>query len=396
MVFPCSILLWGQVPILPGFEPAGAVQDTVLVGNRTFGVEEELLLVDPDDGRPVPAGEAVFEASKERLGADRDHQVDQEFKMEQTEIGSEICTEAPELLAQLTELRRAVSAAAGSAGVHPVALATSPLKVWPQPTVNERYARMADAFGLVARQQLTCGQHIHVGIGSPEEGVAVLDRIRRWLPVITAMSVNSPFYQGEDTGYGSYRTVAWGMWPTAGPTQRFGDVATYHRTIDDLVTSGTALDDAMVYFDARLSANYPTVEIRVPDVCTDVGDSVLIAALARALVDTAAQQGLDQRPDPDIRVEMLRAASWRAARSGLSGDLVDPVLGRPVPAWSLVEEMVRHVEPALRANGDLDWVGASLERLRVSGTGADLQRAAFAQRHLLSDVVLDAVRRTVE
>ena len=81
MVFPCSILLWGQVPILPGFEPAGAVQDTVLVGNRTFGVEEELLLVDPDDGHPVPAGEAVFEASKERLGADRDHQVDQEFKM---------------------------------------------------------------------------------------------------------------------------------------------------------------------------------------------------------------------------------------------------------------------------------------------------------------------------
>ncbi len=383
------------VPILPEVESADRVQQTGRVGKRTFGVEEELLLVSADSGHPVPAGAEVLEAAQEWLGTDRDHQVDHEFKMEQTEIGSEPCTEAPQLLEQLMELRRTVSAAAGTTGVHAVALATSPFRVWPRPTVNERYQRMTEAFGLVARQQLTCGQHIHVGVDSQAEGVAVLDRIRRWLPVITAMSVNSPFYQGEDTGYSSYRTIAWGMWPTAGPTARFGDVATYQRTIDELVASGTALDDGMIYFDARLSASYPTLEIRVPDVCTDVGDSVVIAVLARALVDTAAGEWVNRRPDPDIRVEMLRAATWRASRSGLSGDLVDPVVGTPVPAWSLVDDMVRHVEPALREHGELEWVASALKKLRTSGTGADHQRASFARRGLLSDVVLDAARRTV-
>jgi carboxylate-amine ligase len=385
----------GPVPAPTAVEPIDRVPQTGRVGKRTFGVEEELLLVSADSGHPVPAGAEVLEAAQEWLGTDRDHLVDHEFKMEQTEIGSEPCTEPGQLLEQLMELRRTVSAAAGTTGVHAVALATSPFKVWPQPTVNERYQRMTEAFGIVARQQLTCGQHIHVAIDSQDEGVAVLDRIRRWLPVITAMSVNSPFYQGQDTGYSSYRTIAWGMWPTAGPTARFGDVATYQRTIDELVTSGTALDDGMIYFDARLSASYPTLEIRVPDVCTDVGDSVLIAVLARALVDTAAGEWADGLPDPEIRVEMLRAAGWRASRSGLSGDLVDPVVGTPAPAWSLVEDMIRHVEPALRANGELDWVESAVRKLRTSGTGADQQRASFARRGLLADVVLDAAQRTV-
>ena len=152
----------------------------------------------------------------------------------------------------------------------------------------------------------------------------------------------------------------------------------------------------MIYFDARLSASYPTLEIRVPDVCTDVGDSALIAALARGLVDTAANDWTHGRyPDP-IRIEVLRGAAWRAARFGLSGDLLDHRTKTLVPAWAMVDALVEHVLAALRANGDLDFVLESVARLRISGTGADLQRVEFARRGLLSDVVQNAAQRTLE
>lgn len=363
---------------------------------RTFGVEEELLLVDAEDGHAVPAGGAVFHRARALLGATRDYQVEQEFKREQTEIGSTPCTEAAALRAQLIGLRRAVAEAAKESGAIVAALGTSPFEVRPEPTRGDRYRRMLDEFGVIARQQLTCGQHIHVGISSPDEGVGALDRMARWLPVITALSANSPFWQGQDTGYASFRTIAWGLWPTAGPCEPFGDINGYRRAIDALIASGTALDDGMIYFDARLSAAYPTVEIRVADVCTDVRDAVLVSTLARGLVDTTAREWELGIAAPEIRVEMLHAASWRAARSGISGDLLDPQNGRPAPAWSVVKQLVRYVEPALAANGDLAAVREGLERLRLLGSGAERQRREFRKRSELLDVVVDVVRRTLE
>jgi carboxylate-amine ligase len=368
----------------------------VRVAIRTVGVEEELLLVDPVDGRPASAGATVLEAAQEWLGAGADQWVEQEFKMEQTEIGSSPSADVPTLRSELLNLRRAVAAAAGSTGVHVVAVATSPFKVRPTPTENERYARMTEMFGIIARQQLTCGQHIHVSINSPDEGVAALDRIRGWLPVLTAISANSPYWQGQDTGYASYRSIAWGQWPTAGPTESFGDVAGYHRAIAGLLATGAAMDDGMIYFDARLSAKFPTLEIRVPDVCTDVGDSALIAALARGLVDTSATDWVHGRPVDPIRIEVLRGAAWRAARFGLTGDLLDQRSLDLVPAWAMVDALVEHVLTALRANGDLDFVLEGVARLRRTGTGADLQRAEFERRGRLTDVVQHAAQRTLE
>jgi carboxylate-amine ligase len=366
------------------------------VETRTVGVEEELLLVDPADGRPASAGRTVLEAAQEWLGAGADHQVEQEFKMEQTEIGSSPTTDILALRTELLTLRRAVAAAAGSTGVHVVAVATSPLKVRPTVTPNERYARMVEMFGLTAREQLTCGQHIHVSVNSPDEGVAALDRIRSWLPLLTAISSNSPYWQGKDTGYSSYRSIAWGQWPTAGPTETFGDLDGYHRAIQGLLATGAAMDDGMIYFDARLSAHYPTLEIRVPDVCTDVRDSALIAALARGLVDTAAADWQHGRPVHRLRIEVLRGATWRAARFGLSGDLLDHRSMTLVPAWAMVDALIEHVLTALRANGDLEFVLDGVARLRTTGTGADLQRAEFGRRGLLSDVVQNAAQRTLE
>lgn len=372
------------------------MEQTDPVALRTVGVEEELMLVDPVDGRPASAGDQVLEAAQERLGAGAGHQVEREFKMEQTEIGSSPTTDIAALRTELLELRRSVAFAAGSRGVHVVAVATSPFKVRPTATDNERYARMLKMFGIIAQQQLTCGQHIHVSVASADEGVAALDRIRGWLPLLTALSSNSPYWQGQDTGYASYRSIAWGQWPTAGPTEAFGDVDGYHRAIKGLLETGAAMDDGMIYFDARLSARYPTLEIRVPDVCTDVGDAALIAALARALVDTAVVDWSHGRPVDSIRIEVLRGATWRAARFGLSGELLDHRSRALVPAWAMVDALVEHTLAALRANGDLAFVLDAVARLRRTGTGADLQRAEFARRGLLTDVVQNAAQRTLE
>ncbi len=364
------------------------------MAKRTVGVEEELMLVDPADGRPASAGASVLEVAQEWLGADS--RVEQEFKMEQTEIGSSPALDITALRDDLLELRRSVAAAAGSTGVHVVAVATNPFKVRPTATPDERYDRMAETFGLIAREQLTCGQHVHVSVVSGDEGVAALDRIRGWLPVLTALSGNSPFWQGKDTGYASYRSIVWGQWPTAGPTDPFGDIGGYQRAIADLLATGAAMDDGMIYFDARLSAHYPTVEIRVPDVCTDVRDAALIAALARGLVDTAVLEWRHGRPAPVIRVDVLRGAIWRAARFGLSGSLFDYRTRELVPAWALIDGLVEHALAALRSNDDLDFVLEQLDRLRRTGTGADLQRAEFARRGRLTDVVQHAAQRTLE
>ncbi len=366
---------------------------------RTLGVEEELLLVDPDDGTATAAGEQVVQQAEDRradLGREGNQPpIDREFKEEQAEIGSSPTTSAGDLAADLRRLRRELASAAEGHGAHIAAVATSPLKVRPTATDDDRYHLMIEEFGLLAREQLTCGQHVHVSIESRAEGVAVLDRIAPWLSVITAMSANSPFWQAKDTGYGSYRTVVWGLWPTAGPTAGFGDETGYDTSITDLLASGAAMDDGMIYFDARLSAHYPTLEIRVADVCTDVDDAVLVAVLARALVETAAAQWQAGEAAPDFRSELLKGMSWRAARHGLSGDLLDPRSRKLAPAFDVIDGLVEWLEPSLTSYGDLPLVQAGVDRLRNNGNGADRQRRSFQQHRDLEEVVADIVRRTL-
>lgn len=366
------------------------------MARRTFGVEEELLLVDPRDGRPAPTGERVVQRAGERPAARRTDRplAEPEFKAEQAEIGSAPTDSASALTEDLRLLRRELAGAAAAAGVQIAALGTSPTKVSPTVTRNARYERMVDTFGLLARQQLTCGQHVHVSVESRAEGVAVLDRIAPWLPVLVAASANSPFWQGQDTGYSSYRTIVWGLWPTAGPTGGFGNEAGYDAVLADLRASGAAMDDGMIYFDARLSAHYPTVEIRVADVCCDVDDAVLVAVLCRALVEAAASAWRAGEPAPQVRPELLKAATWRAARYGMGDTLFDPLRRRTVPAFDLLDALVDRLEPALRLTGDLELARAGVDRLRHSAVGAAAQREAFRGNDLY-DVVVDAVRRTL-
>jgi glutamate---cysteine ligase / carboxylate-amine ligase len=359
---------------------------------RTVGVEEELLVVDPS-GVPVALGPHALDVASRRGEGENAEEHDRterenapeqdsgdaahlmpELKAQQLELGTSVCRTLTQVDAQLRHWRSRADAAAAAVGARVAALATAPVPVEPSPTEGKRYARLHDAFGLTAREMLTCGCHVHVGVEDEEEGVAVLNRIRVWLPVLTALSANSPFWDGEDTGYASYRTQVWHRWPSAGPNDVFTDAAEYHRLIDEVLATGTVLDTGMVYFDARLSDTWPTVEVRVADVALRVEDAVTLAGLVRGLVETAARQARQGDPAPAVRPELLRLASWRAGRSALTGDLVHPRTGRPAPAAEVLAALHDHVRAALVDTGDEQRISHGLAELLRRGTGADLQR----------------------
>ncbi|MBA2641274.1 MAG: glutamate--cysteine ligase [Nocardioidaceae bacterium] len=363
---------------------------------RTVGVEEELLVVDLTDGTPQPLGQPVVESAG-RAGPQASGQggVEKELKREQVELNSEPSTDLAAIGADLTRLRRRLCDAATDHGLALAALGTSPVPVEATPTRNLRYERINSEYGLTTRELLVNGCHVHVSVTSRAEAVGVLDRIRPWLATISALTCNSPYWQGVDSGYASYRHRVWSRMPSAGPTELFGDVAGYDRAIAQMVSCGAAMDDGMIYLDARVSRDYPTVELRVADVCTAVDHAVLVAGLGRGLVETAARELADGVAPAPVRVEVLRGAAWRAARTGVSGDLVDTLSAGTAPAAELVERLVAHVEPALRHYGDLDTVWRTARDVLDHGTGADQQRDAYARSGGdLVAVVRDTAART--
>jgi carboxylate-amine ligase len=393
------------------------------MGARSVGVEEELLLVDPDTGRTkAVADRALRHHAEPGAGpgsgpgagpgsgpgagdAGEDARVEAELFREQIETMTAPCTVldgSEGLREELAAGRRTVCRIAEEAGARAVAAPTPVLSQGePEPdhvTNQDRYRRMRDEFGELARTTLVCGMHVHVGVTDAEEGVRVIDGIRPWLPVVLAVSANSPFHLGRDTGYASWRTQVWTRWPTAGTGEPFGSPDAYDRVRDRLIVWGAGFDDGMVYFDARLSAKLPTVEVRVADVCTDLDDAVLVAALARALVTTAATPRPAGTPsgwgEAGWRSELLRAATWRAARYGLADRLVHPERMELAGAREVLQALITHTRPALEDTGDLDRVRDLVEQLLARGTGATRQRRVFEIRGDLDAVVEDLVSRT--
>ncbi|WP_336661065.1 carboxylate-amine ligase [Leucobacter sp. MMO-161] len=361
---------------------------------RTVGVEEELLLVDGRSGQPVAVVDAVLAAA---VGAPDQESpgLEREAKREQLEVVSPPCRTLDELARSILLGRRRADDAARRVGVRAAALGTSVLSVDSHVTPSPRYAAIGKRFGVTMREQLTCGFHVHVAVSDDAEGVAVLDRIRPWLPVLLVLSGNSPFWRGENTGYASYRYQAWGRWPSAGVYDRFGSPAEYHRVVASLIASGVVLDPGMIYFDARLSAHYPTVEVRVADVCMDAEDAVVIAALVRALVETAAREWRGGIEPVSAESAVLRLAMWSASRFGIGGTgLVDPIAGAPRSPRAAVSELLSHVAAALDHAGDRARVERGVTRMLAEGTGADRQLRVLSEGGSLRAVVMDAVEFT--
>ncbi|MET8529767.1 glutamate--cysteine ligase [Micromonospora sp. NPDC005172] len=374
----------GQVAEAPGGTTAGT---DVL----TVGVEEEFLLVDPHTGAAVPAVDLVLE----QVPAELRGQVEREFQTSQIEIGSPPGLELSSIRHSLGVLRKALADAAERAGVRLLAIGTGPVDGPVPPVVDKpRFDRMIERFRLLVPGPGNNGMHVHVGVPDPETGVQVLNHVRPWLPMLHAITTNSPFAGGEDTGYASWRSVEWERWPSVAPTPWLESHEHYQRLIRQLIASGVMLDEGMLYWYARLSAKYPTVELRIGDVCPTVDDAVLVAALVRALVATAMEDVEAGRPALRTDHHLLVGAHWRAAHDGLEGEGVDVTTGEPKPAWDLLDGFVERLRPALERHGDWAEVSDLLGGLRRHGTGAARQRAVYARTGRLVDVVHDVARQT--
>ena len=365
---------------------------------RTVGVEEELLLVDPETRRLGPRSPQVLKEFREhgagRRPAVADDDLDHELFRHQVEIRTGPETDLAEIRAQVLASRRHAAEAAEAAGLVIVASGILPCGGMPlQVTDNDRYRHMVETFGRVATYGGTCGMHVHVVVDSDEEGVAVIDRIAPWLPILVAVAGNSPFNEGEDTGYASWRSESWGRWPSATSTEQFGSVAGYRDACRFLLESGAALDEGMLYLAARLSPGNPTVEVRVADVCTDPEDALLVAALVRGLVETAAGEAESGREPDRWRAEALRACQWRAARYGVSDTLIHPVRREPAPAREVLEALTGHVADALADAGDAELVADGVDRVTAQ-SGASQQRAAYERTGEAEGVVDDLIERT--
>ncbi|WP_207456636.1 carboxylate-amine ligase [Herbiconiux sp. SYSU D00978] len=351
----------------------------------TLGAEEELHLVDTGTLTLASrAAELLTQLPGESFCA--------ELQRSTIETNTAPVRTLDELRRELLALRRRLVDVAEPLGLGVAAVGTVPRSTAKdfELTGEDRYRRLQELYRELVDEQLICGTQVHVGIADRDLAVEVAQRLEPDLPTFVALSAGSPFWQGHDTGYASFRTIVWQRWPTAGPMGQLSSAAEYDRLVADLVASGVIADAKMAYFEVRPSSHVPTLELRVCDAVPLVDDAVLIAGLFRAAARAAELDIEAGRPARLVPPPLHRAAMWQAARGGLSASLfVEQRHPRPVPAADAARELLARLRPALEEFGDYAFVADALERLLARGTSADRQRTAVRQGGL------DAAMRSV-
>ena len=343
----------------------------------TFGIEEEFHLVDLDSRDLAAAPAALMEACEEELG----RQVAPEFFRSQIEIGTQPCSSFAQARDELSRLRGTISRKAAEFGLAPIAASTHPFarKATLETTPKERYLALARDFGGIGRRLSICGMHVHVAIEDPDDRIDLMNQIRYFLPHLLMLSTSSPFWEGEDTGLKSYRLSIFHELPRTGLPQRFESFGEYQRTIDVLVRAGVIEDATKVWWDLRPSARFPTLEMRVTDVCPRMEDALTIAALYVSVARMLYRiKGRNQRwrRYPAFLIEENR---WRAQRYGVDDRLFDFGKGTLVPFAELIEELIQMIAEDAAEIGCL----AEVERARdivASGTGADRQLSVLEEQ----------------
>jgi len=336
----------------------------------TFGIEEEYHLVDLDTRDLAAAPATLMAACEEELGK----QVAPEFFRSQIEIGTQPCTSFTQARDELSRLRGTISRRAAEFGLAPIAASTHPFarKATLETTPKARYQALARDFGGIGRRLSICGMHVHVAIEDNEDRIDLMNQIRYFLPHLLMLSTSSPFWEGEDTGLKSYRLSIFHELPRTGLPQRFESYGEYQRTVDVLVRAGVIEDGTKVWWDLRPSVRFPTLEMRVTDVCPRVEDALTIAALYVSIARMLYRlKGRNQRwrSYPAFLIEENR---WRAQRYGVDDQLFDFGKGTLVPFAELINELIEMIAEDATEIGCL----AEIERTRdivAAGTGADRQ-----------------------
>lgn len=352
-------------------------------GLRKLGVEEEFHLIDAKTRRLIPRASELLERLPDDVYVE-------ELQRCVVEVNSGVFTDLAGLRADLVHRRKVLVDTAAELGIGIVAAGAVPLAVPAEMQVTEtpRYRRMLADYQLLAREQLICGTQVHVDVPDRDEAVQVAVRVAPHLPIFLALSSSSPFWSdGSDTGYASMRTLVWVRWPSTGPAAPTSSAAEYDKLIADLVSSGVITDPGMVYFDVRPSARLPTLELRVCDSCPSVDTITLVAGLFRALVEREVAGLRAGIPALDVSPTLVRAALWRAARSGLEGELIDMETATPRPAAEMVHRLAQSLRPQLEDAGDWDTVSELVAEAIYIGSSASRQRRVLRRRGRLTDVV---------
>ncbi len=333
----------------------------------TFGVEEEFVLLDPRSLVAVDLGLAAVAA----LGGSCPGVVVREFFPSQIEFATPVCTSVDEAWTAVTGFRSRLSEWAERAGVVVAPSGTPFATDGREPALEGRYAVIAhDIAGLTSEHQLN-GLHVHVGIPDRDAGIRASNFLRPWLPVLLALSANSPFWQTHDTGFASWRAIHSRRWTTHGIPPYFADAADHDDAVARLVGVGATSDAGTINWHVRLSAAYPTLEVRTCDVQLDPFSAVALAAIVRALV----VEGFERDTPRPQRFEGWDAALWHAARHGISSTLVDPTSATVVPAAAAIERLQDLVNRRLESS-DRELVERFLAGAAQSGGGAARQRRA--------------------
>jgi carboxylate-amine ligase len=336
-----------------------------------FGIEEEFLFLDEHSLVPV----ALTDGTRERITRLRTGgEVTKEYLTSQIESLTEPVASGADAEAQLRHLREligwhaqeqhAIAASSGTPFATTRSSAVSP---------SAHYDVVAEQLGYVTRDHEVNGLHVHVEVLDEEERVRALNRVRGWLPVLLALTGNSPFVEGRDTGFASWRSVVIRRLPTSWAPPRFRDMDDYRAGVEKLIDLYAIPERSSLAAAVRISERYPTVEVRVFDAQLTPEDSVLAALLSRAIVLT------DDQPDVDLGADIIDASLWTAARRGMDARLIDPTTGEVDDAWTVAGRMLRLITPVLRELGDDDRVHEGLARVKSSGTGATRQRRCLEQ-----------------
>lgn len=344
----------------------------------TMGVEEEFLLVDPVQGVSVPAAAEVLDRTR-TARLPRGAAITRELRCSQIEAATGVCTTAAELRAQLAANRAVVAGAAQQAGVAAVPVGTPPLGDGRAPAVpsgDDRYARIDARYAEIARGYEACGLHVHIGVADRDVAVGVVGMLNPWLPTLLALSVNSPFRHGRDTGHGSWRIVEQSRFPGSGLAPTVADHRAWEAEVGRLVDCGALVDEAQTFWFARPSPHLPTVELRVADTAAVLDDAIAQALLARALVRTALTELEAGRTPASLPSALAQAAVWSAARYGCGGPAIDLGTGTRTTGSRLVRALLDHTRDALADSGDLDEIHTLAGETHRAG--AQRQRDAAA------------------
>ena len=343
----------------------------------TVGVEEEFQLVDPASRGLIPAVDEVLAAG------DGSRLITSELSRSCVEMLSPIFASAADLARELPGLRREVSDLARSRGVEIVAAGAHPFsEPTEQPlTGGDHNRRVEEEMGWIARTQAIYGLHIHVAVPDGDAAILAVNTLARHVPLLVALSANSPFWRGFDTRLASTRIKIFEMFPRSGLPPTFRNWEDFEDHIGALVASGSIPDYSWCWWDARPHQKFGTVELRAPDVQTDPSYTVALAALVQCLV---ARAGMEERPAEDAVYNAEN--KWRAVRYGMDADFYDFVAGRVIPARSMARGLLEELRPLARDLGCEEELGGVLEIVEL-GTGAELQRAARKRRGSLEGVV---------